>query len=212
MKVVPLFPTPLGLIDLGEVHNWQDNKLVDAVFRAQQADPDGDNRSQVGGWHSHPLSSFDPSFEELCVLVKEYGQTYLQHLGFSNEIQTVDCWANVNKKGNFNMMHHHNGSLLGGVYYPVRRIENGTRIFNYDVPTTPKPGSWSGEGGELTLQSPNYNLSGHLDTSDIGAYTMTHCHIQPRSGLLVLFPAYLVHSVVPVQDDYTRVSIAFSFV
>ena len=211
MKVVPLFPVPVGLYDLGEVHQRQDMQLVDAILRAQQADPQGSKNSQVGGWHSHPLSAFDPAFEELCVLVKETGQKFINHLGYSNVINEVDCWANINKKGDYNMMHHHNGALLGGVYYPIKRMEGNKLVFNYDEPNPLMPGSWAEQGGELTIQSPNYNLQGHLQTTKPGAFNMDHYHIQPKSGLLVLFPAYLIHSVVPVMDDYTRLSLAFSF-
>jgi len=211
MKVVPLFPTPLGLIDFGEVHQRQDIELVQAILRAYESDPQGKQSSQVGGWHSHPLVEFDPAFEELCVLVKEAGQGFLSHLGYDNPVNHVDCWANINNKGQFNMFHHHNGSLLGGVYYPVQSLSpEGVLGFNYGADPM-KPGSWGGHGGELVIQSPNYNLQGHLSKKTPSAWNTDHYHINPTSGLLVLFPAYLTHSVMPVMDDNTRISLAFSF-
>ena len=54
---VPLFPTPLGVFNLGEVHQWHDERLVDAIGRAQNDDPVGSQGSNVGGWHSNnPVS------------------------------------------------------------------------------------------------------------------------------------------------------------
>lgn len=210
MKVVPLFPTPLCLIDFGEVHQNQDIQLVEAILRAYKSDPNGKQSSQVGGWHSNPLVDFDPAFEELCVLVKEAGQGFLSHMGYGNKIEDVNCWANINNKGQFNMFHHHNGSLLGGVYYPVKSLDDGVLSFNYGNDPV-DAGAWGGHGGELVIQSPNYNLQGHLKTNLPSAWNTDHYHINPTSGLLVLFPAYLTHSVMPVMGDTTRISLAFSF-
>jgi hypothetical protein len=211
VAVFPLFPVPLGVYNLGEVHNRQDLQLVDATLRAQQADSVGAQKSQVGGWHSNHLIDFDPAFEELCALVENYTKEYTTECGLSTEVSVTNCWANINQKGSYNMMHHHNGSALGGVYYPAQSLVNGEPTFNYSEGNPVRPGSWGDNGGELTIQSPHYSLYNGLPSGKMGAYTISHYHVNPTAGLLLLFPAYLIHGVVPVMDDSTRISISFSF-
>ena len=209
---VPLFPIPLGLYNLGEPHNRQDLELIDGIFNARVADPIGVTQSQVNGWHSTNLIHQDSCFEELCALVTHYAEDYTEKFGLDAKLSVPGCWANINERGGFNMPHHHNGNTLAGVYYPCQHVtSDGERVFNYSSGNPIKPGSWGENGGELVFHSPNYALYSGVKMKPNHPYTVSHYHMSPQSGVLLLFPPYLIHSVVPVMDDHQRLSISFKF-
>ena len=89
------------------------------------------------------------------------------------------------------MPHVHGGSFWSAVYY-VRAGE--------------------GEGGQLVLHDPRMPaLRMHapgLRFKDMGPDV--RAEVQPKSGMLVLFPAWLLHSVEPWQGDGHRISIAMN--
>lgn len=209
---LPLFPTPLGVYKLGELHQRQDEYLVRGILNAQNADNKGVVSSQVNGWHSKNLIDSDPCFEELCTLVEEYTVDYANRFGLDTKITVPGCWANINERGAFNMPHHHHGNTLAGVYYPCDYVKpDGEGVFQYKSGNPVKAGSWAQRGGELVLQSPHYNLYHGTLTKPNNPFTITHYHVVPEPGLLLLFPPYLIHSVVPVMDDNLRLSISFHF-
>tara|TARA_B100000073_G_scaffold197561_1_gene163619 strand:+ start:2299 stop:2958 length:660 start_codon:yes stop_codon:yes gene_type:complete len=209
---LPLFPTPLGVYNMGEPHNRQDKELIDAILLNRDNDPNGVVSSQVHGWHSGNLIGNEPCFEELCALVETYAADYAQQFGLEGEITVPGCWANINQYGDYNMPHHHNGNSLAGVYYPCAAVTpTGEKIFNYKKGNPVKSGAWENKGGELVLQSPHYHLYHGTETKPNNPFTITHYHVVPQGGILLLFPPYLVHSVVPVYDDNLRISISFYF-
>jgi len=69
-----------------------------------------------------------------------------------------------------------------------------------------------GEGGQLVLHDPRMPaLRMHapaLRFIDMGPDVRTE--IEPRSGLLVLFPAWLMHSVEPWHGEGSRISVAMN--
>lgn len=107
-------------------------------------------------------------------------------------------WANVNRPGDANQLHCHPGAYWSGVYYP-----------------DPGGAEKTTGGGELVLEDPRYPGAYMalpdllLKTADGGAMT-SQVMIRPEKGVLVLFPAWLRHSVRPHRGDRERVSIALN--
>jgi uncharacterized protein (TIGR02466 family) len=101
----------------------------------------------------------------------------------------IDSWANVSHSGDFNMPHVHGGSFWSAVYY-VR----------------------AGEGGQLVLHDPRMpQLRMHapgVQFKDAGPEV--RAVIQPHSGMMVLFPAWLSHSVEPCEGEGHRISVAMN--
>lgn len=142
--------------------------------------------SNQGGWQES-ISDYqhDPIF-------KEYIQAIVQTLRITNlklteETQlSIHSWANVNEKGNWNMIHNHPGTDLSGVYY-VKVPKNSGQILFFDprkIDTVDK----------AFEEQPKI----------IGSY--------PVEGNLFMFPSYLEHMVTPNESDETRISIAFNIV
>ena len=208
---LPLFPIPMGVYNLGEAHQRQDRQLVTAILQCRCDDHNGVQGSQVGGWHSGNIVDEHPAFEELCTLVQNYAKDYAARFGVADTISVPGCWANINERGAYNMPHHHNGSTLAGVYYPCQGVTpDGDVLFNYAPGNPVQGGAWGGNGGELVIQSPHYGLYHGVREKD-NPFTVSHYHVNPQSGILLLFPPYLIHSVTPVMDDNRRLSISFRF-
>ncbi|WGF87763.1 TIGR02466 family protein [Marinivivus vitaminiproducens] len=111
----------------------------------------------------------------------------------------TNAWANVNRKGHGNEFHTHPGSYWSGTYY----VEDGGIG---DDPSL---------GGAFEMQDPRgvapamyapklaFAVPGG---QSVGASEL----LQPRGGLLVLFPSWLSHAVRPYTGERMRISIAFN--
>lgn len=101
------------------------------------------------------------------------------------------AWANICGHGTFNRAHAHGDAYWTAVYYV--RVDPG-------------------EGGELVLHDPRGPaLEMHAPSLRFrpsggeGAI-----HTAPEPGLLVLFPAWLSHSISPYRGEGLRISVAMN--
>ena len=195
LKLQHLFTTPT--IE----HVWSDadqlNDDLRAVILRKEHESPGENRSNVGGWHS--VGNFDQwggePGQELIRRIGELVNTatgrYYELYGGKEPIRwRITTWANVSRRGDYNRGHVHPGCTWSGVYY----VDAG------DAQANDK------DSGLLVLVHP------------VGAATMTffpgltpdYHAFKPISGLMVAFPSYLSHEVQPYRGDRPRISIAFN--
>ena len=208
--VLPLFPVAMGVYNLGEEMHELNNQIIDDTFREKERDPNPELRSLSNGWQSQSnLRDHYESFDKLCEIVQEQCSHYLEDTGSNSDIVVPSCWANLLSKGGHNYPHNHNGNILSAVYYPVQKIVDGKRFFNYGSGNPITQHYHNGEGGELYFQTPSYIGTGWTQTIKESPYNIVHYSTFPTSGYLFIFPGYLVHGVSPVQTDCTRLSIAF---
>ena len=110
-------------------------------------------------------------------------------------IQRIDAgiygWANVLYEGAYNLPHGHPKCMWAGVYY-------------VDVGEQPQDSVLSGmiefidpRAGVSMMPLPGNPFDGRYK-------------VQPRTGLMILFPAWLVHSVETNPSDGIRTSISFN--
>lgn len=99
-------------------------------------------------------------------------------------------WANISETGAFNTMHTHPGMTWSGVYY---------------VDTGDSPGQ--NDSGILKFMDPSPGSA----ASFLPFLARATPQIQPVSGLMLLFPSYVPHSVLPHRGNRPRISIAFNF-
>jgi uncharacterized protein (TIGR02466 family) len=189
-RVMRLFATPVIVDDLDEA-DALNGELEKAILEQHSKDP-GLNYSNRGGWQSqHDLPQWGGGACKSLV-DRAVGLANAHSTGKSGPLKwTVDCWANVIRSGDFNAAHIHGGTFWSAVYY-VRAGE--------------------GTGGELVLHDPRMPaLRMHAPGvlfKDVGPeFTVV---IKPRSGLMVLFPAWLMHSVEPWEGEGNRISIAMN--
>ena len=108
-------------------------------------------------------------------------------MGIGRQKFKLEAWINMHDRGGFNFQHMHDGSLLSGSFY--LQVPEGS--------------------GSLVLRDPRpRSASANLQPGDANA--IYDVHLQPRQGLVVLFPYWLEHHVEPHNNDTPRISISFN--
>ena len=112
--------------------------------------------------------------------------------GFTQySLQLSNCWMNINRKGNYNQLHTHSGSMFAGVYYAnVPNCCMGKLRFLRDLKDQCLKEYWGcDENFDRHEKQHNY----------------TEWYVQPQNNLMVIFPAWLMHSVDTVS--YTHLTL-----
>jgi uncharacterized protein (TIGR02466 family) len=104
-----------------------------------------------------------------------------------------NMWANINPSGGYNKPHVHPNSLFSGVYY-VKTPSNCGRLICQD----PRPGIQTVMPTRKSVEIPKY--------------LWRDVHLQPQENRVVMFPAWLWHSVEPNQSKDIRISVSFNFI
>jgi uncharacterized protein (TIGR02466 family) len=151
--------------------------------------------SNVGGWHS-PIDlqeSWDTELRLVLERCRELAIEATDRLLTSAERlrhyrYSLSAWANVSRAGDYNVPHVH-PSTWSAVYYVGVPAESGP---------DPRAG-----GLELLDPRPATAMSGMP-----GRFFATRHLIKPQPGLMVLFPASIMHMVHPFQGAGERISIA----
>ena len=110
-------------------------------------------------------------------------------------------WININQKGSLHFPHTHGGSTFSGVFYVKVPIINKT-----DVTELKKPGFIEFLDPRNDVTSFAYGIS---ELSDSMAFKQQML-VEPKAGVLLIFPAWLKHWVYPNIDDEERISISFN--
>lgn len=122
-------------------------------------------------------------------LFKDEAELYLKELT-AKQIDLIlrQSWTTSTLKYQFQTPHEHSGNTVIGVYY-VRTNEKSGDILLHDP-----------RGANCFIPKFEDGLSGR-----------SYHRITPKTGDLLLFPAYIVHSVEPNLSDETRISLAMNF-
>jgi hypothetical protein len=213
LNSLPLFPIPISVCNFGKSNHDLNITLVNDALHEKNSDSMGEDHSNMGGWHSKTdLETKYESYKKLSTILTEYGNLYCKQHGYKTGLVCTDLWANLIDKGDLNFLHHHGTTALTGVYYPVESITEDNWNFNYTQDNPIKAGTWDNQkGGSLVFVDPSYGMKIHLIKDKSSPYNIDFYHIYPTASVLVLFPTYLSHMVLPFKEDKTRVSISFSF-
>lgn len=190
-----LFSTPLFR------QSWPNDDELNGSLRGlilarERVSTKGDREySNVGGWHS-PIDlheTWDPDLRLVLArghaLAVEATGRLLGTAGKDRHYRfTQSAWANVSRQGDYNVPHVHMATW-SAVYY-------------VSVPTDC---GMEPQAGGLELLDPRPATT-MLDMS--GPFFATRHFIKPQAGLMVLFPATLMHFVHPFRGAGERISIA----
>jgi uncharacterized protein (TIGR02466 family) len=190
-----LFATPILS------HRWADGPelnapLRDSILEHERQHP-GLEMTNFGGWHSEPGtlefcgSAGTRLIRHMHEMVEE--ATRRLYAEFSRPLPPskwiLNAWANINRQGDFNQTHTHPGATWSGVYY----VDHGES--NPDA-----------KGTAIHLFDPNPART-NIFFPDLSASSVL---FRPDPGLMILFPSYVPHGVLPHQGDRPRISIAFN--
>jgi uncharacterized protein (TIGR02466 family) len=204
-RSLPLFPTPVfsSLLDGREELN---NDLLHSILAHRESDG-GVSKSNVHGWQSrNDLTRWAGRAGEILaaeIVAMASGITVDAQQEANRVVRwQTEMWANVSASGASNQNHWHPGSYLSAVYY----VDDG-----YAGSAAPEL------GGELVFIDPRmpYLRMGDPELSRRGADGMApavEAWMRPKSGLMVMFPSFLGHSVRPYFGTGLRVSVAVNLV
>ena len=192
-NIFKYFPQPIFHY---QVNNYIEHnaELLNHIYEMHRIDPKGLARSNQGGWHSKPFNLKDKNsapfkfFMAIQMYVadtfKEYGWRYEP-----GKINLTEMWAIINKKNNFNVEHTHPNNYLSAAYY-VKAPENC---------------------GSFMVTNPNVISRERITSSDKRTeFNQNVAQIKPQEGDLLLFPAYLPHSVGMNLSNEDRIVISFN--
>jgi uncharacterized protein (TIGR02466 family) len=196
VEAVALFETPIFTFpDAGDPD--LDRELARRMVGEADRAP-GIARSNSGGWHSVPDLSQRPDacYQELMHRVVARVQEAFLELarvrGESVELRyrfAVQAWAMVMRHGHHAVVHDHAEAHFSVAYYP----DAG----DADLALHP-------DSGRLNFVDPR---RGGMVIPGIDLFPSQFA-IEPRTGLLVVFPGWLQHFVQPYRGGRPRVSIS----
>jgi uncharacterized protein (TIGR02466 family) len=109
-------------------------------------------------------------------------------LGY-REFEITGCWANVAAAGGWHRMHSHPNNFLSGVYYV--QVQAGADTINFHDPR-PQAG---------VIRPP---------VTDLTVYNTDQAVVSVAVGTLLVFPAWLPHSVDANASAAERISVSFN--
>ncbi len=198
-----LFPTPL--LSATVANHAALNKTLSTATLAREKVERGVTVSNSGGWHSNEFLSWCGDEGE-CVI--EAGRQMANRMTVTetatgtapaNINWQVSAWANISRAGHSNRAHAHPGAFWSGVYW----VDDGGIAED------------AAAGGLLEVADPR-GVATTMYAPQL-RFALNDClydgrvqPIQPKAGVMVLFPSWLMHSVAPYSGKGVRISIAFN--
>jgi len=180
------------------------NRQLKAAILERQASDKGIEISNVGGWHSDTDMlrwggvAARQLLERIVAAADRHSIDIKAEPGRPRHRWFPEMWANVSGPGASNQFHRHPGAFWSAVYY----VDDG----------------YGGSpdralGGELVLEDPRMPAI-RMAAPDLrfrrpgGQGDHHETWMRPQSGRIVMFPAWLNHSVRAYRGTGLRISIA----
>ena len=187
-EVQELFPTPLWIVDLvteaALPFNAGLKAEIERLIAPRPPIPVSSNWQTPQDLHKRP------AFAEFVKLIETAARGVTRFLQVDlHPLAITGCWANVNPPGAFHPMHHHPNNYLSGVYYVA-------------IPDA---------GSQIVFQDPRTQASMIMPRPrQYTRLTANGANAQCKSGRLVIFPAWLKHTVPANEGKSDRISISFN--
>lgn len=182
--VLQLFPTQVWASQLRAAFY---EPLNEAILRRLDALRPAE---ALGQWQTRQDLHLDPAFAPLVQVLRQTARGICNALTLLyDDVQVTGCWANVSEHGQPHRPHIHPNNFLSGAYYV--KTGAGADAIRFHDPRM--------QAGMIVPPARDQNRA--------NPDTMT---LDVRPGMLVMFPAWLQHSVPPNLSDESRVSVAFN--
>jgi uncharacterized protein (TIGR02466 family) len=183
-----IFPSPLWIVNYDDIDT---SSILDLCNTLRNADPTGRVISNRGGWQSMDLSA--GSFTELKQFEEELAyqaKLFLDDIGYETNVEISNMWFNINSEKTFNATHIHPKSILSGVFYLEIPEGSGNLVFHRN------------SHEDFILSS--FNVSKFTPSN------ACEMRFKPVKNRMMLFPAWMPHSVDSTETADSRISIAFN--
>ena len=188
MIIEKFFPT----IVYGKDVQLDNNKLAQDIVNWSNQDK-GVSKTNYKGWHSTTDMGQKPEYQQLVTELLRMQKEIYNNEHLDRHARLGNMWANINPTDGMNQPHIHPNSLFSGVYY-VKSQPNAGRLKIYD----PRPG--------VQLIMPTRK------PGNPGRDMWRDANIEPVVGRIIMFPAWLWHSVEPNKSNDLRISVSFNFI
>ena len=186
--ILSIFPTFVWTIQsTPEFYEKVNTKILKAL---NQMNPDLADIPPGDSWQSNQQLHKREEFIDLVPRILATAKTVLRFLKVGYDaVEITGCWANINSTGVSHAIHSHPNNFLSGVYYV--QTQAGADTINFHDPK-PQTGIIRPPVTELTA----------LNTDQVV--------VNVSKGTLLMFPAYLGHSVSRNESDKLRINISFN--
>ncbi|HJO14178.1 MAG TPA: TIGR02466 family protein [Alphaproteobacteria bacterium] len=176
------------------IPNYKDvnDKMLEYIKSLQLQNPEGIAKSNLFGWHSpyFHLEKDEPRFF-VNSIANSLNEVF-RNMGWNikdQETKITSMWSIVNKQNASNARHIHSNNYISAAYYVKAPQKCGDIVF-YDPRSV------------TNFRHPKISKPNKLNTNIFS--------VQPKEGLLVLFPSYLHHSVDMNKSNDERIVISFN--
>ena len=186
--VVPMFPTLVWKFQLKpELRQAMDAGILDSLAAIRRALP---ALSQGEAWQSEQNLHQLDALQDLVSCVEDAALSVLRFLRIGYDaLEITGCWANVLAAGAAHRAHSHPNNFLSGAYY--LRTGAGADTINFHDPRVQT----------AILRPP---------VTELSAENTDQVVVRVAIGTLLLFPAWLQHSVDANRSCEERISISFN--
>lgn len=186
--VLRMFPTFVWKAELEpDVHQRINASIVGKLDRMRRGLP---ALAPGQAWQSDQALHELAEFHELVSCVDDTIQSVLDFLKITTDAFEITAfWANMSAPGAGHGMHSHPNNFLSGVYYV--RTQEGADTVNFHDPRS-QTGIIRPPVTELTAENTDQVV------------------VKVKNGTLLVFPAWLPHSVDANRSGQTRISISFN--
>ena len=141
-------------------------------------------------WQSgHGLHSLS-EFRTLVSSIHAAAERVLEFLRIgSSELRITGCWANISATGAEHRTHSHPNNFLSGAYYV--QVQAGANTVNFHDP----------RAQPAIIRPP---------VTELTAYNTDQVVVEVGTGTLLVFPAWLPHSVDANRSENPRISVSFN--
>ncbi len=183
MKKQNIFKTDIWTGKI-EVDN---EKIKNYAYSLKSDHPTGVIRSNLGGWHSSKQSKIPKYMNDL---LDSFCDIIQKNITNGEEVYVDNWWFNINNEGVLNTHHSHPGADYSLVYYVKTHEDCGDLVLK--------------RSDDKVLFNREFVHHYEMENPDYS--------IKPEDGELVIFPAWLKHSVDLNKKNNDRISLAVNFV
>jgi uncharacterized protein (TIGR02466 family) len=186
--VIPMFPTLVWKVELeAQVREAIGVRALAALARMRSGQAP---LARGQGWQSVQTLHTLEDFSDLMVPVRRAVAGILRFLRIAHEaFEVTACWATVLAPGAEHRAHDHPNNFLSGVYY--LRTHAGADTISFHDP----------RNQAAVIRPP---------VTELTAENTDQVVVRVKDGTLLLFPAYLRHSVEANASTAERISISFN--
>ena len=188
MIIEKFFPT----IIYGKDVQLNNNQLAQDIINWSNQDK-GVEKTNYKGWHSTTDMANKPEYQQLVTELMRMQKEIYKNEHLDRYARLGNMWANINPPGGMNQAHIHPNALFSGVYYVKSQPKSG-RLKIYD----PRPGIQF----NMPIRKPG----------NPGRDLWRDVNIEPIPGRIIMFPAWLWHSVEENISNDIRISVSFNFI